>query len=304
VNADHWTQALATFEAILAVVDPATKGAVQQSDFSAVSGHWYHLVQAVYILPEAISVQRIAERSPYTNPKRIREALQILAAMGFLRPAGQNLYVATEKAQRNVEVVTQAQRWVFQQLGRQTLHAVQLERLRDLLKPIAEAVDAVTEPPHPVYDDVRRRAITPEQPVIEQIARYLNGLSAFRDDAHIQSWLPLQVEGIVWEALTLLWEGHARTAGDLEEQLPYRGHTQRDFSSALKKLVKLGWALEVVPGQFELTDAAREIRQQVEERTDAVFYAPWLRALDERERAELDALLAALAEKAVALVPG
>lgn len=285
------------------VVDPATKDAVQHSDFSGVSGHWYHLVQAVNIVPEPISVKRVGFRAPYTNPKRVRESLQILAAMGFLRPAGHNLYVATDKAQQNVDLVTQAQRWAFSQLDRQTLSEAQLGRIRDLLQRIAAAADAVTAPPHPAYDDVRRRAITPQQPLIEQIARYLNVLSAFRDDCHVQSWLVHEVEGVVWEALTLLWEGRARSADDLEEALPYRGYTYRDFSAALKKLVKLGWAVEVTAGQFDVTDAGRAVREDSERLTDDCFYAPWLQALDADERAELDGLLAALAERAAALVP-
>lgn len=290
-SADYWPQATTTFAALLAHIESATQQTVQSSELHSVSGHWYNLVQGVNIYPEALTVKRLQSRLPYASPKRLAEALQILSARGFVRPAGAQQFVVTERAKAAIETVTQVQRRIFASLV--TLPDAPLMRLRDLLAKLAVAVDTLESVPHESYDDARRRPITSDQPLIEQVARYLSVLEQFRSDAHVAAWKPHKAEAICIEALTLLWQGDAHTADALEAALPYRGHTLRDYENALKRLVKVGWVRIDETGAHHITDAGRVVREQIEAETDANFFAPFI-ALTDAERDELNTLLESL----------
>jgi len=289
--ADYWPQATLAFAAILAHIESPTQQAVQSSDLNSVSGHWYNLVQAVNIYPEPLTVKRLQSRLPYNAPKRLSEALQILTARGFLQPAGAQQFVATDRAKAAIDTVTQAQRRVF--AGLITLPDAALIRLRDLLARLAAAVDALDSVPHDSYDDARRRPITPEQPLIEQVARYLSVLEQFRSDTHVAAWKAHTSEAICIEALTLLWHGQAHNAESLEEALPYRGHTVRDYENALKRLVKMGWVTVDEAGAYRISEAGRIVREQIEMQTNAHFFAPFA-TLSDTERDELNTLLESL----------
>lgn len=287
----YWSQVSATFEAILAHIKEATQHALQTSALNTVSGHWYHLVQAVNVLPETVYVKRLQYRLPYTSPKRLAEALQILSARGVLRPAGPQQYAATDRAKAAIDVVTLAQRRIFRGLA--SLPDADLVRLRALLDKLLIAVDSLESVPHPSYSDARRRPITEDQPLIEQVARQLSLLDQFRSDAHVAAWMPHTHEGITIETLTLLWQGTASDVDTLEAELPYRGYAPRDYESALKRLTKMGWAESYNVEHWRITEQGRVIRENIEQQTEANFAAPF-EALTEAERETLMALLVAL----------
>lgn len=290
MSQSFWSQAETTFESIFDVIDPMTKSAIQQGELSTVSGHWYHLVQALNILPEGLTVARMTFRSPYTSAKRHSESLQILAARGFLRPAGGGTFAATDKARAHIEIVTETQRRGLLRLTEETLPTEQLIELRDLLKVIVEHIDTLTVPPKPGYNDSRKRKITEEMPLMEQIVRYLSMIDCFRGDCHMQSWLPYKVDGVTWETLTYLWMGNFHTADALEEELTYRRATAKEYLAALKKLVKLGWAEEVDNGVFYISENGRKVREEVEAQTER-YFEPATRALSDAETVRLINLL-------------
>ncbi len=288
---NYWPQATLTFAALLAHIESPTQQAVQSSDLNNVSGHWYNLVQAVNIYPEPLTVQRLQARLPYHAPKRLSEALQILTAHGFLRPAGAQQFVATERGKAAIDMVTQVQRRVF--AGLTTLPDAALIHLRDLLARLAAAVDASDSVPHNSYDDARRRPITSDQPLIEQVARYLSALEQFRSDAHVAAWKAYHNDAIGIVTLTALWHEQAHCPESLEKALPYRGHAQRDYENALKRLVKLGWATVDEAGVYRISEVGRAVSERIEMQTNTHFFAPFA-ALNDAQRDELNMLLGAL----------
>jgi hypothetical protein len=51
----------------------------------------------------------------------------------------------------------------------------------------------------------RRLDGSPEEAWAAKIDQYLSDLAAYRDDAHLASWLPHHVSGHAWDVLTQLW---------------------------------------------------------------------------------------------------
>jgi DNA-binding MarR family transcriptional regulator len=131
-----------------------------------------------------------------------------------------------------------------------------------------------------------------------RIDQYLTDLLHYRDDAHQAAWQPVGVSGPAWEILTLIWRGEAQTIEELRARLERRGHTAEAYSQYLHGLIGRGWVAEQ-SGRFEITDAGRALREQAEETTNRLFYAPWA-GLTERELEELRGLLVHLRDTAPA----
>jgi hypothetical protein len=131
------------------------------------------------------------------------------------------------------------------------------------------------------------------------VLQLLEDLNAFRDDAHMAAWRPLGLAGYVWEAFALLVAGAASGADAIYAQLAYRGHSRGAYAAALADLVSRGWAAADGAGAYRVTAAGRETHAQVEQATDALFYAPW-GALAPADLADLQRLLRRLAGRAAA----
>jgi DNA-binding MarR family transcriptional regulator len=127
---------------------------------------------------------------------------------------------------------------------------------------------------------------------LAKIDQHLDDLNAFRDDAHLAAWKPYEVSGHAWEALTFVWRGEASTAEELVEKLSSRGHSVEAYTEALAGLVGRGWVEETSDG-YRITEKGQALRQQAEEATDRIFFAPWA-CLDAAENAQLHDLLTRL----------
>lgn len=121
----------------------------------------------------------------------------------------------------------------------------------------------------------QRRAPLQAQSPISNVFQYLEDFNAFRDDAHMAAWQPTGVTGNEWETFAFVSDGKATNAEALFDQLHYRGYTRAEFSDALTKLVWRGW-LERDEGEtYRVTAQGRELRAEVERKTNDFFYAPW-----------------------------
>jgi hypothetical protein len=62
----------------------------------------------------------------------------------------------------------------------------------------------------------------------------------------------------------------------LFEQLNYRGNSRGEYASALAELARRGW-LEPAgdAGAYQVTEAGKLMRGEIERATDEYFYAPW-----------------------------
>jgi DNA-binding MarR family transcriptional regulator len=117
-------------------------------------------------------------------------------------------------------------------------------------------------------------------------------LNSYRDDCHMAAWSEIDVSGYVWETLTFIWQGHANTAAELAEKLPYRSYEASDYASALEKLAMLGW-IEADGDGYKLTEEGRTLREDVETNTNENYQAAFA-ALPEGKLAEVTAALEAL----------
>ena len=68
-----------------------------------------------------------------------------------------------------------------------------------------------------------------ERGTLAEVDQLLDDLNAFRDDAHIAAWISTGVRGHVWEVLTFIWNGEAKSAAELVEKLPYRSFLVEEF---------------------------------------------------------------------------
>jgi hypothetical protein len=120
-------------------------------------------------------------------------------------------------------------------------------------------------------------------------------LVRFRDDAHHAAWQPHGVGGPTWEALTLIWRGEAYSPETLAKLLERRAQPPEVYVDAIHTLVERGWVAQ--HGQaYRVTDRGAALRQDAEDQTNRLFYAPWS-CLSEDELDEMRGLLTALRDR-------
>ncbi|HEX7975863.1 MAG TPA: hypothetical protein VF498_15745 [Anaerolineales bacterium] len=254
---------------------------------------WFLLLTAQMFDPEAISPERLRMRSPYTATQAYQGRLEGLASRGLLTPSGKGEFRMTKLGRQTAQRIIEA---AYNQMAAlETLPEASLERLAALLRRLVGASLKAAEPPGK-WSLLHSRLTDPgdDANVLVRIDQYLTDLAAYRDDAHLASWQPFQINGQVWEALTLLWRSEATNLDELYQKLQGRGYSQASYNQALRELVNRGWAAEV-NGKYRLTLEGQELRQTAEQTTDRYFYAPWV-CLDEADEAELRSLLVQLAE--------
>jgi hypothetical protein len=130
---------------------------------------------------------------------------------------------------------------------------------------------------------------------MQQLFHFGDDFNAMRDDAHMAAWQPLQIDGAAWEAFAYIYNGQATSAVELAPHLARRGYTQREYAAFLELLAARGW-LRANGDRYEVAEAGRQIRAQVEAQTDAYFAIPWA-AISTAEYSEVAALLTQLRDE-------
>ena len=138
-----------------------------------------------------------------------------------------------------------------------------------------------------------RRALD-DVSALSKVIQYLSDLNAFRDDTHMAAYRPYDVEGHTWEAFSFVANGHATTADEIFNLLAYRGFSRIDWQDSLNDLAERNW-LQEQDGKYNVTDSGQAVRDEVEQKTDSYFYAPW-NCLTTVEFDELCALLQQIRE--------
>jgi DNA-binding MarR family transcriptional regulator len=173
-------------------------------------------------------------------------------------------------------------------------------RLLDLLKQVVEASVAAPQPRDKRHLAASRKVDPGEDaPPVARIDQYLTDLTLFRDDVHPAAWREYNINGPAWEVFSLIWEGEATTLAALAERLASRQHPPELIPQSIQDLIARGW-IEQDRGAYVATEEGRALRQEAEDETDRLFYAPWA-CLSEAETAELRDLLERLRDGARAL---
>jgi DNA-binding MarR family transcriptional regulator len=254
-------------------------------------GLFYVLRRAYALAPKPIQVDILTATDPYSNPTRYQEYVARAAEAGLTRALGDGKYEITDRARTAWEDLNNL---FYGRLGElEALSEEEFVRLEGLLARLVEASLEAQEP----AEKKAAVMVHAEHPAgdwspLAKIDQRLDDLTAFRDDAHLAAWRPYGAAGPVWEALTFVWRGEARTAEALGERLGVRGHSTEVYAKALADLARRGWVEETDDG-FEVTDAGGRLRQEAEDATDRYFFGPWA-CLTEPEIANLVGLLTRL----------
>jgi len=142
----------------------------------------------------------------------------------------------------------------------------------------------------------------PAEPVssISKLIHVCSDYNAFRDDAHMTAYTAQGVDGMTWEAFSFIHGGQARSAEDLFDPLAYRGWTVAEWQDALNCLLDKDW-IDGDESGYQSTEKGKAISEKVEQKTDALFYAPW-DILSDDEQIEYMYLLNALNDKCMAML--
>lgn len=284
-----WNKATETMQAFVPYYQEKTMVAMQEAP-----PHWNILQLAAGQEPQPLTRNLLYAVYPYTARPGLDEAVQQHVEEGYLRPDGEEGYCLTGEGRAVLARFFQAAHEAMDEI--EVLPAQEATRLSQLLLQLVDSTGDAPEPPQkPAFQASRWSDPGDEAAAPTRIDQLITDLYFFRDDAHIAAWRPTGLGGAAWEALTLIWRDQAHTAEELAEQLANRHHSEADYARILQELARRG-LLQAQDGTFEVTDDGRRLRQEAEEETDALFYAPWS-ALSAEELQELDHLLTESHEK-------
>jgi len=166
------------------------------------------------------------------------------------------------------------------------------ERLADLLDRLVQASRETPPPGSSKMIDLSYKLMPDRIPPLPFSEQAISCLAAYRDDTHVVAWQPSGLSGPALESLTLLWRGQADSLNALRKRLVRRAHPRQVYRDALAELRGRGF----IDGPDEaslVTENGRTFRQQVEDETDRMFFAPWS-CLDPADKTELGDLLTLL----------
>lgn len=283
-----WTTAVETMHTFVPFYQELITAATRQAP-----PHWFYIVIASANEPKPLTVDQLQAIFPYNDRQALADALQPHVDDDYLQPATDAAcgYCATAKGRRLVHAFHDAARRGLATVA--PLPAHEMEQLRDLLQEIILNARSPLPAEQSLFHIGRASDPGPESSLAAQINQYLTDLYYFHNDAYIAAWRSTGLDGIAWEALTHVWRDQAHTAAELARELSARLLSTEDYSAALARLSQRG--LITLDGDHaQLNEEGRRLCQQVQERTDEIFYAPWHMALKIGEQHELRTLLVRL----------
>lgn len=256
------------------------------------------LLIARAIEPDAISPERVWRRYPYDALANWAQPMESLVERQLLEVQGDGSYRLTAGGRA---IITRLLKEFYaglvgveKSIG-PVYPAADLDRLAALLTKIVTASFNAPIDRSCLKDS---HGLAPDGTVttLARIDQALDDLNAFREDAHLAAWRPLQVTGEAWETLTFLWRAEVKNADEMAEKATLRGHSRETYQSALGDLIGRGWVRAAGDAErrvFEVTDTGRQVREEAEAATDRNFYTPW-QVLNESEVKDLNELLTRL----------
>jgi hypothetical protein len=237
--------------------------------------------------PEAATAARLSVRGPYTSDELYRTRLADLAGRGYLAEAEPGAYRLSQQGRSEMEAVIQD--------GYQAMTAADPldwkdgQQLVDLLLRLVRDCLEVPPPPEPWSISLSYKQMPVAELRLPLIEQAITCLSSYRDDAHLAAWRPSGLSPTALESLTLVWREQAASLNELFERLASRGRPPAEYARAIEELRGCGY-LSGPDNALRLTPAGHAFRQQVEQDTDRMFYAPW-ECLNTADRRRMAALL-------------
>jgi predicted transcriptional regulator len=266
---DTWQTAQDTMQAFYPFYQEHTTKMMQEAAYQG--GDWFFSYVALGVEPEPFTVEIWKQIGPYRNHAPFHEVVGPTAERGFLKANGQGGYVLTETGRTTIQKFFTIAGERLQ--GLDLLTKEQLTQITDTLKAI---VDKVMASPHNTPSTKISRATDPGEsaalPV--RIDQYITDLLHWRDDAHVVAWQPTGLSGIEFESLSYIWREAANTAEALVDKLKFRGFSVDDYAQALQNLANRNLIVARDNG-FVVTAEGRQLREEVEDRTNEIFFDSW-----------------------------
>jgi len=248
---------------------------------------------AFQVAPKPISIALLGKRTPYQNPKTIKNTLAAAAEAGYLKSESKGRYVVSE---RGTQIIKDIHFAFYDQINK--IDQFPPEKMKAVASLLSKLVDGCTKSNLDTgtfcLDIIHNGHPEVEADSLAKVDQHLDDINAFRDDAHIAAWQPVGVNGLTWEALTFVWQGEDNTAAKLAERLPYRDYSVEDYAQALTELKKRGWIEKSADGYITTADG-KKVREEAETATDQNYFEPW-KILSKKELAQLSGLLTDLKE--------
>ncbi len=254
---------------------------------------YYAWVTVVWLFDATpFSIAQFMRYFPYGLAQVNDERLTSAVGQGYLASDGQGRYRATESGRTAATRLIQAGNEVMAALT--PMPKESLQTLGNLLAQISGAVFHSPEPPAHVLIKAKRDLYqrTGTFAALEGFPAYCLLLEGHRDDCYFATWSAHGVEGHIWEVLDALSQGDALTFADLHNKLSRRGVTEEVHAADVRELVGRGWVDEA-SGKIQITSAGKQVRAEVEAKTERLFFAPWS-CLNESELGELESLASQL----------
>ncbi len=250
---------------------------------------------AAGVYPQKALTAEFLARSPYGNPEQLSAALKESAGRGWITLSEVG-FTATDKALtltgKIIDLLTE------HCAGLQTEPA-DIHRAVELLVKLVDGAEKANVKIKPTFTFARNYEYEDKTPSLLWVRRHILSLAAYRDDCHLDAWQSqYDLPGYVFEAFTFIWQGDANTAAALAETLPFRSYTEEDYAGALEKLVRLGW-IEPAKEGFALTEIGKELRDEVEIRTNTNYQAAFAVLTDD----ELNELISLIEKLTAAIAP-
>jgi hypothetical protein len=101
-----------------------------------------------------------------------------------------------------------------------------------------------------------------------------------RDDAHIAAWRAKGLSGPQMDILSHLASGEIQTLPALTAAMQHTQHSE-EVARGVASLTEVGYV--VVEGErITLSEAGQQVRDEIEEETDRIYFTPWLPLITEK----------------------
>jgi len=251
---------------------------------------WGLLLAAHNFEPDEVTPGHLLVRSPYTSAEYYLYQLKSITASGYMAEVNPGKFRLTATGQQAVKRFIDRARFAMTQAD--PLPPTDSSRLADLLELLVESCLRHPEPPNPWSIQLSYQIMPDKSPPLPFIEQALTCLDAYRDDAHLAAWRSSNLSATTFEALTMLWCGDADSLNGVVRTLARRGHDPKVYSVALSDLRRNGYVVGARTA-LRLTPAGQSYRDQVESKTNDLFFQAW-KILTEDQKIELEDLLTRL----------
>lgn len=273
-------------------INPHFETAIQQvmSEAQLEPRSWGLLLAAQNFEPEEVTPGHLLVRSPYTSAENYLYQFKSITSAGYMAEVNPGKFRLTANGRQAVQRFIDRARFAMAQAD--PLPPGDSSRAADLLEKLVESCLRHAAPPDTWSIRLSYQIMPEKDPPLPFIEQAFTCLDAYRDDAHLAAWRRSKLSATTFEALTVIWCGEATSLNGIVRKLARRGHDPKIYSVALSDLRHNRYVAGPRTA-LRLTPAGQEFRDQVEAKTNELFFQAW-KVLSEVEKAELNDLLTRL----------